>query len=102
MRMTQETGVLKRENLLPLFEELKNQILQAAQGGTPIHEVEQVVWHQVLRIGRQALGQFLALLGTGDLGETVALPDGRCCQRLEAPHARRYVSLFGEFELARN
>ena len=43
----------------------------------------------------------IALLGTGDLGETVALPDGRCCQRLEAPHARRYVSLFGEFELAR-
>jgi hypothetical protein len=101
MKMTQETGVLQRENLLPLFEELKEQILQAAQEGTPIHEVEQVVWQQVLRIGRQALGQFLALLGTGDLGETVGLPDGRCCQRLEAPHARRYVSIFGEFELSR-
>jgi hypothetical protein len=101
MRMPQETEVLKGENLLPLFEELKGQILQAAQGGTPIHEVEKVVWQQVLRIGREALGQFLALLGTGDRGETIALPDGRCCRRLETEHARRYVSIFGEFELSR-
>ena len=101
MRMTQETEVLKGENLLPLFEELTGQVLQAAQGGTPIHEVENVVWQQVLRIGRAALGQFLALLGTGDMGETITLPDGRCCRRLEAEHTRGYVSIFGEFALSR-
>jgi hypothetical protein len=101
MRMTQETEVLKSENLLPLFEELKNQILQAAEGGAPIHAVEKIIWEQVLQIGRAALGQFLALLGTGDMGETIALPDGRCCQRLEAEHSRRYLSIFGEFELSR-
>lgn len=101
MRMTQETEVLKSENLLPLFEELKDQILQAAEGGTPIHEVEKIVWQQVLHIGRAALGQFLALLGTGDMGDTIALADGRRCQRLAAEHARRYVSIFGEFELSR-
>jgi len=29
------------------------------------------------------------------------LPDGRVCQRLEQPHSRRYVSIFGLFQLQR-
>ena len=101
MRMTQETEVLKGENLLPLFEELTGQVLQAAQGGTPIHEVENVVWQQVLRIGRAALGQFLALLGTGDMGETITLPDGRCCRRLDFSRTRFRAELRRQ-RLARN
>ena len=101
MKMPHETDVLKGKNLLPLFEELKDQIAQAVQGGTALHEVEKVIWQQVLRIGREALGQFLALLGNGDLGETIELPDGRCCQRLDQEHSRRYLSIFGEFVLSR-
>jgi hypothetical protein len=104
MRMTHETDVLKAENgedLLPLFWELRERVCQAAHAGMPVHEMEKAVWQQVLRIGRQALGQFFALLGTGDLGETVTLPDGQSCQRLEQLHERRYVSIFGEFKLQR-
>jgi hypothetical protein len=101
MRMTQETEVLKGKDLLPLFEELKEQVLQAAEGGAPIHEAENIIWQEVLRIGRAALGQFLALLGTGDMGQTIALPDGRRCQRLEKEHSRAYLSIFGKFELSR-
>jgi hypothetical protein len=101
MKMPHETDVLKGKNLLPLFEELKDQIAQAVQGGTALHKVEKVIWQQVLRIGREALGQFLALLGNGDLGETIELPDGRCCQRLDQEHSRRYLSIFGEFVLSR-
>lgn len=101
MKMAQETDVLKGEKLLSVFEELRGRVHQAAAGGEPIHEVEKVIWQKVLRLGQEAMRQFLALLGTGDLGETVTLPDGRCCQRLEQEHERRYVSIFGEFVLRR-
>jgi hypothetical protein len=104
MKMTQESGVLKAENgddLLPVFRELAQLVVQAAQKGHPVHDVEKAIWQQVLRIGRQALDQFFRLLGSGDLGETVTLPEGRSCQRLEELHERRYVSIFGEFKLQR-
>ena len=104
MKMTHETEVLKPENgedLLPLFCELRDLVCQAAHDGQPVHEVEKAVWEQVLHIGRQALAQFFALLGTGDMGEAITLPDGRCCHRLEPLHDRRYVSIFKEFVLSR-
>lgn len=104
MKMTRETDVLKTENgsdLLALFLELETLVSRAAQEGRPVHEMEKDVWHEVLAIGRRALGQFFTLLGTGDQGATIDLPDGRCCQRLEQVHERRYVSVFGEFTLQR-
>jgi hypothetical protein len=69
--------------------------------GRPLHEVEEGLWDLALQIGRQSLGAFLASHGTGDLGETVTLPDGRELRRLEELHARRYVSIFGTFTLQR-
>lgn len=104
MKMPQETDVLKgeKEDLLPLLQEMKDRVFQAAQDGEAVHEVEKWIWQQVLRIGREALGQFFALQGTGDMGETIRLPgQERCCERLEKLHARRYVSIFGEFVLWR-
>src|SRR5207245_5712124 len=101
MKMTQETDVLKREDCWPVFAELKATVLKAAQTGSAIHEVEELIWKLVLQIGRQALEQFLSLVGTGDQGEAITLPDGHCCQRLEQTHERRYLSIFGEFVLRR-
>jgi hypothetical protein len=94
MKMTQETDVLKDKDLLAVFEDSKRCLVEGAQRGHAVHEVELAVWRQVLRIGREALAQFFALLGTGDQGETLTLPDGRLCQRLEGTHTRRYVSIF--------
>ena len=103
MKMTYEAEVLKGENadLFAILQEMRAAVRDAAQQGTPIHEVERTVWQLILQMGRAALGQFLALLGTGDLGESIALPDGRVCPRLPELHERRYVSIFGEFRLAR-
>jgi hypothetical protein len=103
MKMTQETDVLKRENadLLPILGELQNFIHQAAQQGRTLHEVEVGVWQRVLELGRQMFSRFLSLLGSGDMGETLTLPDGQQCQRLEEVHARRLVGIFGEFTLQR-
>jgi hypothetical protein len=103
MMMTHETDALKGKNadLLGLLGEMRTRVHEAAQNGTPVHEVERAVWKQVLRLGYLLLKEFFALLGTGDLGERVTLPEGRVCERLEDIHPRRYVSIFGEFVLNR-
>lgn len=74
---------------------------QAAHDGQPLHEVKHNLWHRLLRMGHEALSQFLHLQGDGDLGETVTLPNGEQLHRLDERHARRYVSIFGEFRLQR-
>jgi hypothetical protein len=103
MMMTRETDALKQENadLVAILLEMRTTVRQAAQNGTPIHEVERAVWQQVLKMGYTLLGEFLGLLGNGDLGESITLPDGRLCQRLDDLHSRRYTSIFGEFHLNR-
>ncbi len=101
MSMTQEQGVLKCETLQEQFAQLQESVRLAAKEGRPIHEVEEELWSRLLRMGSVALGEFLRLQGDGDMGETVTLPTGEVCQRLEELHPRRYVSIFGEFCLSR-
>src|SRR5262245_24031767 len=100
MSMAHEKEVLKSENLTELLSELQGFIHDSARRGTAIHEVERTVWREVLRIGRHCLGQFLALQGNGDMGETLVVA-GQECRRFEELHQRRYVSIFGEFRLER-
>jgi hypothetical protein len=80
--------------------ELLAYVRTAAQGA-PAHEAERGIWQRLLQLGRSALGHFFALQGTGDLGDTVTLPDGQVQQRLPQLHTRRYLSIFGPFTLAR-
>lgn len=103
MMMTHETAALKEKDtaLLALLDEMRTRVHDAAQHGTPVHEVERAVWQQVLQLGHLLLERFFSLLDTGDLGERVTLPDGRTCERLEGLHQRRYVSIFGGFVLNR-
>jgi hypothetical protein len=101
--MTRETDAFKQENadLVSILQEMRTTVHQAAQDGTAIHEVEKALWRQVLAMGRALLGEFLGLQGTGDMGESITLPDGDVCKRLKDLHKRRYVSVFGEFHLDR-
>ena len=62
--------------------ELGRFVESAAREGTAAHEVEQGIWRQVLAIGRETMGLFFQLVGDGDMGEEVALPDGRSVVRL--------------------
>jgi hypothetical protein len=101
MSMTQEPDILKGETLQQQFAQLQECIRRSAQEGRPIHEVEEQLWSRLLHMGHEALAQFLRLQGNGDMGETVTLPNGEVCQRLEELHPRRYVSIFGEFRLSR-
>jgi hypothetical protein len=87
--------------LRDLAEQLLAYARDAAAQGTPAHEAERAIWRRALAVGRTALAQFFAVRGTGDLGDTLTLPDGQTCQRLPALHTRDYVSVFGRFTLAR-
>jgi hypothetical protein len=103
MIMTRETDALKPENadLIAILQEMCTTVREAAHNGTAIHEVERAVWQQILKMGHTLLGEFLGLLGQGDMGESLTLPDGRVGQRLDDLHSRRYVSIFGVFQLER-
>jgi len=84
-----------------LADQLRTYVGQAATLGTPVHEVERSLWQRLLALGHAALGQFFALQGTGDLGDTVTGPDGQAWVRLPELHPCRYVSIFGAFALTR-
>jgi hypothetical protein len=101
MSMTHQRDVLKSEKLEKQFAQLQEFVRLAAKQGQPIHEVERDLWRRVRRMGREALAQYLRLQGDGDMGESVTLPTGEECQRLNKRHKRRYVSIFGEFRLRR-
>jgi hypothetical protein len=87
--------------LLDLAAQLQTLVRAAAAQGLPAHEAEFAIWQRVLALGHAALSQFFALHGSGDLGPTLDLPDGQTVHRLENTHAKRYVSVFGEFWLDR-
>ena len=89
------------ESLIHKVNEIVGFIERALEDRTPAHEVEEGLWRRVLKIGRAGMEMFFALHGDGGEGEQVSLPGVGQVKRLAEPHARRYVSVFGEFELVR-
>lgn len=99
MKMAQELELLKQETstaCLPISRRASK-----SQQGQPAHEVELSLRRQLLNLGRQLFARFLALLGSGDMGETITLSNRQTCQRLPERHKRRLVTIFGAFELER-
>jgi hypothetical protein len=101
MSMADPLSALKMELQQHAVPQILELLTQARHDGQPVHQVEQGLWDLLLQVGRSCLGAFLDSHGTGDLGETLTLPDGRQTRRLEELSTRRYVSIFGEFALRR-
>jgi len=91
----------KPVDLQRCLDELQTFVRSAAGAGTPVHEVERGLWRRLLQLGYQLQGQFFALVGDGDQGETVTLAEGQVVRRLPESHRRPYQSVFGHFELNR-
>ena len=102
MPMMQPTPVEdKRFDPHGCLDELQTFVRSAAGAGTPVHEVERGLWRRLLQLGYQLQGQFFALVGDGDQGETVTLAAGQVVRRLPVPYRRPYQSVLGPFELDR-
>lgn len=100
-KMHQTSDACNRDAMAHTLTDLKGYVERAAQQGIAAHEVEAGIWRRVLQLGHQALELLFALVGPGDVGESVVLPDGREVRRLEAAHPRVYQSVFGRFEVER-
>jgi hypothetical protein len=101
MSIAEPLTVLKVELLQTFVPQLLELLTRALAEGTPLHEVESSVWDWGLQLGRRSLAALFAACGSGDLGDSLTLPDGREVHRLEHLHPRRYVSIFGAFQLER-
>lgn len=101
MSMPQPLTVLQAELTQTLVPQILDVLTTALRDGTPVHRVESQLWDLTLRTGRTSLTAFFQACGSGDLGPTLTLPDGRTAQRLDALHTRGYVSIFGPFRLER-
>ncbi|CAK0756040.1 transposase [Gammaproteobacteria bacterium] len=98
---------MKEETIRSAKEQLVNQVTGLLAGmeesirtGQPVHETEQFLWDKLMIMGHKLLEVFFALC-VGDEGELVMLPDGRQVRRLKTLHPKRYVSIFGSFDLER-
>jgi hypothetical protein len=94
------------EWLLPQAQEHLAALIQSVQDaavqGTAAHELERSLFQHLLRLGALLFGSFLKLTGPGDLGESLPLPDGSQVHRLDEPHTRRLLTVFGPFTLSRH
>ena len=101
MSMTQHAQPLKSDSLHRQLDDLVAFLDNSLRRNDPLHAMERGIWAQLLRLGHQLVAHVFETCGPGDQGESLTLPDGREAQRLEALHHRRYVSIFGAFDLER-
>jgi len=89
--MAQENAWLKAKEG---FQKIEETIRQATIQDKRIDAVEENLRDQMLSLGYLMTASFAAGQGAGDLGQTLE-HDGRIFKRLDRPHAKSYVSVFG-------
>lgn len=82
------------------FSQLKQLVEQAIEKGSRVDELERESFAQLLDLGFALLTAFVAAQGDGNEGEQIE-HQGKNWQRLEEPHQRRYVSIYGPLEIRR-
>jgi hypothetical protein len=99
------------------LEQLVESVRQSGADGRRIDEVERMVFAELLQMGFLLLEAFVKDAGDGDVGETMTVPaipadattsseeigrpKVRTLRRLEEPHSRSYVSIFGKLTIQR-
>ena len=100
-KITDLSNYRNKKLLMNETKKLADYILEQAKQGAAIHKVEQGIWDKLLTMGEQALGQFIAMQGNGDIGEEVELGSGKTVKRLPKAQTRIYRSIFGLYRLER-
>jgi hypothetical protein len=98
MILSQERGFLKSQEV---FGALCESVLRAGKESQRWDEVERVLFAQLMELGRTLRQELVERAGDGDAGPTQQADDGAALHRSAQPHARRYLSIFGELAIAR-
>jgi hypothetical protein len=98
---------MKIDEGLKTFWNVVERMQHAADHHQPIHQVEEILFRELLVIGRWLLRAFLDMAGTGDVGPTLTVagdspsdPDQEL-PRLDQRHTRPYLSIFDEIAIER-
>jgi hypothetical protein len=92
---------------LTIFWTLVERLRAAADQQQPIHQVEETIFRDLLKMGLSLLQAFVALSGDGDVGPTLIVPGDRpsdppqVLPRLDQTRSRPYLSIFGDLTIAR-
>ena len=97
MIVSQEKAFLKAQAQL---QKMCGFVEQAVKDEQRIDEVERELFSQLLAVGLTLLQAFVAAQGDGDSGAELSFDD-HMLRRLQEPHARRYLSIFGEMLIKR-
>lgn len=91
---------VKCEQLQEQLQELVGQVEVTAAAGRGLYQLEASLLNGLLNIGRGLVNMYIGLQGDGDLGPTVATPDGRTLHRSEEPKNRPLRTIFGQHEFS--
>lgn len=101
MSIAHEVEVRKTGDIESLAQSLADFVRRSVEQGSTAEVFEREAWPMMLLIGHEAMREFLRMQGTGDVGESVSLPDGRVLKRLPESRTRAYQTVFGSFEIER-
>jgi hypothetical protein len=103
----QQACSTKIDQGLKTFWNVVERMQHAADQHQPIHQVEEIIFRDLLVIGRWLLQAFLDMAGTGDVGPTLIVagdspsdPDQELPRR-DQPRKRPYLSIFDEIAIER-
>ena len=101
MQNLTDLGIQIKEQLIEKIDELLAYITTAVEEANPAHEVESDLWLRMIGFGNDMMGAYLNSIGDGDQGEWVTLPNGHQVKRLDKRHIKKYLTVFGEYEIPR-
>ncbi len=77
------------------------QFVVAHAGDSTAYEIEQAIFEKVMQLGLTVMKCYFAQTGSGDVGETMSLPDGVALHRAGGLWGRDYFSVFGKVKVPR-
>jgi hypothetical protein len=95
--MSKDQALHKAERHLS---QLVKMVEQAIREGWRVDEFERASFTELLDLGFDLLAALVAAQGDGDEGPQVPR-EGKTLERLDEPHQRRYVSIYGPLEILR-
>lgn len=99
--MTDNAVSIKEEEILDQAKTLTTLVKEGYESGIAIHKIEKNLFENLLKMGHSLLGLLFELNGTGDVGPSVCLDNGREVKRLPELHIKPYLSIFGLFDISR-